>query len=77
VRQTDDDEIDYDEFIDVFARDTVAPAAMGKRDMQSKEAMGEDAYELLNEELGHKKIKNFKMEGYLGTDGESGAVPYP
>ena len=33
-------EVDYKEFVDVLARDTVAPAAMGKRDMQAEEAMG-------------------------------------
>jgi len=56
-----DGQIKYDEFIDHLARDTVATAAMGKRGMQSKDAMGEDAYALLNEQLGHKKIKNYKM----------------
>jgi Ca2+-binding EF-hand superfamily protein len=35
-----DGEITYNEFVDALARDTVAPAAMGKRDMQSLEAMG-------------------------------------
>ena len=58
-----DGQIEYNEFIDHLARDTVAPAAMGKRGMQSKEAMGVDAQELLNEQLGHKKIKNYKMPG--------------
>ena len=38
----------------MLARDTVAPAAMGKRDMQSKEAMGVDAQEMLHQQLGHK-----------------------
>ena len=33
-------EIDYKEFVDVLARDTVAPAALGKRGMQAEEAMG-------------------------------------
>jgi len=37
-----DGEVDYKEFVDVLARDTVAPAAMGKRDLQAKEAMGKD-----------------------------------
>ena len=37
-----DGQVDYKEFVDVLARDTVAPAAMGKRDMQAKEAMGVD-----------------------------------
>lgn len=35
-----DDHIDYKEFVDALARDTVAPAAMGKRGMQAQEAMG-------------------------------------
>jgi hypothetical protein len=26
--------------------------------------MGVDAYEMLNEQLGHKKINNYKMETY-------------
>ena len=30
-----DGQVDYKEFVDVLARDTVAPAALGKRDMQS------------------------------------------
>ena len=37
-----DGQVDYKEFVDVLARDTVAPAAMGKRGMQAKEAMGVD-----------------------------------
>ena len=56
-----DGQVSYDEFVDHLARDTVAPAAMGKRGMLSKDAMGVDAYEMLNEQLGHKKIKNYKM----------------
>jgi len=35
-----DGNVDYKEFVDVLARDTVAPAAMGKRDMQAMQAMG-------------------------------------
>ena len=35
-----DGHVDYKEFVDALARDTVAPAAMGKRGMQAKEAMG-------------------------------------
>ena len=34
-----DGHVDYKEFVDALARDT-APAAMGKRGMQAKEAMG-------------------------------------
>ena len=49
-----DGEIDYKEFVDVLARDTVAPAAMGKRDMQSKEAMGVDAQEMLAQQLSNR-----------------------
>ena len=44
-----DGHVVYNEFVDVLARDTVMPAAMGKRDMQSAEAMGESAYKLLDE----------------------------
>ena len=58
------DGIDYNEFIDKLARDTVAPGAMGKRGMQSKDAMGEDAFEMLNEQVrmqfnnhAHKKAR--------------------
>ena len=35
-----DGQVDYKEFVDVLARDTVTLAAMGKRDMQALEAMG-------------------------------------
>jgi len=35
-----DGQVDYKEFVDVLARDTVAPAAMGKRGMQAEQAMG-------------------------------------
>jgi len=48
-----DGQVDYKEFVDALARDTVAPAAMGKRDMQSKDAMGVGAYDALDEQLGH------------------------
>jgi Ca2+-binding EF-hand superfamily protein len=54
-----DGHIDYKEFVDHLARDTVAPAAMGKRGMQSDEAMGVSAYEMLEKQLGHgPKPKN-------------------
>jgi len=59
-----DGEVDYKEFVDVLARDTVAPAAMGKRDMQSKEAMGVDAQAFLDK----VKVKNAKA-----TINEAGA----
>jgi len=65
VRECDSDGdgmVSYNEFIDALARDTVAPVAMGKRDLQSKEAMGVDSQEYMAEQLGHKKITNFKME---------------
>jgi hypothetical protein len=55
-----DGHVVYNEFVDVLARDTVAPAAMGKRDMQSQEAMGESAYKLLDEMIaGGPKKKAF------------------
>merc|ERR1711871_1664004 len=41
-----------------LARDTVANAAMGKRGMQAKDAMG--VVDLDPEFLGHKKIKNVR-----------------
>jgi hypothetical protein len=49
--------ISYEEFVDVLARETVAPAAMGKRGMQSKEAMGVDSQEMLAKQLGHNNFK--------------------
>ena len=60
-----DGEIEYDEFVDHLSRETVAIAAMGKRGMQSKEAMGVSAFELLDEQLKTKKDKfapKFKSE---------------
>ena len=59
IAQCDQDangEINYDEFVDALARDTVAPAAMGKRGMQSKEAMGVDAQAFLDK----VKVKNVR-----------------
>ena len=58
----DDGGISYEEFVDKLARDSVAPAAMGKRGMQSKEAMGVDAQEMLAEQLGHKSDKQIAKE---------------
>jgi Ca2+-binding EF-hand superfamily protein len=49
--------VSYEEFVDKLARETVAPAAMGKRGMQSKEAMGVDSQEMLAQQLGHKNFK--------------------
>jgi len=55
-----DGQISYQEFVDALARDTVASAAMGKRGMQSKEAMGVDAQEFLAHQLGHVKQKRWQ-----------------
>ena len=55
--------ISYAEFVDALARDTVAPAAMGKRDMQSLEAMGVDAQEMLNEIVANKTMR---LKGVVG-----------
>ena len=52
--------VSYEEFVDKLARGTVSNAAMGKRGMQSKEAMGVDSQEMLAEQLGHKKLAKFK-----------------
>ena len=57
-----DGQVSYKEFVDVLARDTVAPAAMGKRDMQSLEAMGIDAQEMLDQQLGHKSAEEKAKE---------------
>ena len=56
-----DGQVDYKEFVDVLARDTVAPAALGKRDMQSAEAMGVDAFELMDQQLGHGKKERYEI----------------
>jgi hypothetical protein len=58
--QDSDGGISYEEFVDALCRETVAPAAMGKRGMQSEEAMGVSAFEMLEEQLGHKKLAKFK-----------------
>ena len=67
-----DGEVDYKEFVDVLARDTVAPAAMGKRDMQSKEAMGVDAQAFLDK----VKVKNAKAT-INNDDGPGTALKKP
>jgi len=54
-----DGQVSYSEFVDALARDTVAPSAMGKRDMQALEAMG--VADLDPEFLGHKHVKNYKI----------------
>jgi len=51
--------ISYEEFVDNLGRDTVTMAAMGKRGMQSSEAMGVSAYEAMDHQLGHSKQKKF------------------
>ena len=61
-----DGQVDYKEFVDVLARDTVAPAALGKRDMQAKEAMGVESLD--KEFLGHKNAPKSALGlGALGT----------
>lgn len=54
--------VSYEEFVDKLARETVAPAAMGKRGMQSLEAMGVDSQEMLAEQIGHRnhQMNTFK-----------------
>ena len=58
--------IDYKEFVDALARDTVALSAMGKRDMQSKEAMGVGMFDEIGVKYGtvkpHTKMANEMME---------------
>lgn len=55
-----DGQISYNEFVDVLARETVMMDAMKKRGMQSKEAMGVDAYAMIDHQMGRTKIKNEK-----------------
>ena len=57
----DGDGVSYTEFVDKLARETVAPSAMGKRGMQSAEAMGVDAFELMDQQLGHGGIKKHNV----------------
>jgi len=59
--QDGDGGVSYTEFVDKLARGTVAPAAMGKRGMQSKEAMGVDSQEMLAHQLGHTKQKHHNI----------------
>ena len=68
-----DGQVDYKEFVDVLARDTVASAAMGKRDMQAQEAMG--VADLDPEFLGHKKMKNVRAS--INADLFSEDTPAP
>ena len=61
IAACDDDgngEVNYKEFVDALARDTVAPAAMGKRDMQAKEAMGQDDVEVMSEHIKRRPKTN-------------------
>ena len=51
--------VSYEEFCDKLVRETVAPAAMGKRGMQSGEAMGVSAFAMMDEQLGHGKKEKF------------------
>ena len=64
-----DGQVDYKEFVDVLARDTVAPAALGKRDMQAKEAMGVESLDKAF--LGHgNAVKNARA-----SINDSGSAP--
>ena len=72
VRQCDSDGnggIDYKEFVDALARDTVAPSAMGKRDMQSKEAMGVGMFDELDRLHGRATREAGRDERELSTLG--------
>jgi Ca2+-binding EF-hand superfamily protein len=62
----DGDGVSYEEFVDHLARGTVAPGAMGKRGMQSKEAMGEDGFKMLDMQLGH----NVHEKGFIPSINE-------
>ena len=57
--QDGDGGVSYEEFVDKLARETVTTAAMGKRGMQSLEAMGVDSQEMLAHQLGHTKLAKF------------------
>ena len=58
--------ISYEEFVDALARETVAPAAMGKRGMQSTEAMGVD-----NHPTGDRPVANWHASDTTDvTDGD-------
>ena len=50
------------QFVDKLARGTVAPAAMNKRGLSSKDAMGVDAQEMLALQLGHKSAAQKEKE---------------
>ena len=52
-----DGKVGYDEFVDALVRDTVAPDAMKKRGMQSKDAMGVDAYAALDQQIHGQKVR--------------------
>ena len=55
-----DGAINYEEFVDALARDTVNPAAMGTRGKTALEAFG--VPDLDPRYLGHVRIKNFRMD---------------
>ena len=59
--QDGDGGVSYEEFVDKLARGTVAPAAMGKRGLQSKEAMGVDSQEHLAKQLGHGNVQKYNI----------------
>ena len=64
----DGDGISYEEFVDHLARGTVAPAAMGKRGMQAKEAMGvadlDPAFLGHNKKIAHTKYVSLQERGH-------------
>ena len=62
IDEDGDDGISYEEFVDKLARGTVANAAMGKRGLQSLEAMGVAADEVLAIQLkGGTKITKYSV----------------
>ena len=62
IDEDGDDGISYEEFVDKLARGTVANAAMGKRGLQSLEAMGVAADEMLAIQLkGGTKITKYSV----------------
>ena len=58
--------ITYDEFVDVLARETVNPEAIGKRGMSSKEAFGVDNWAMLDQAMG--KGKKVNAEKYVSLE---------
>ena len=77
----DDDDsggIGYEEFVDHLARGTVTPAAMGKRGMQSKEAMGVDGQAWIDDskQRGHRKEKDAPAPSVSHTVNAGGGGGY-